>query len=118
MASILTRIFAEKQCLHCTDCLKAVSRTELLVTAPSGVHQLTLLHEERTWLSAALFQALMVVPQASKLKHGVSIVADLTKPDDVAGVIPEAIEKLGGLDILINKCDLCFAMFLFLVRHM
>lgn len=41
--------------------------------------------------------------QASQLKHGVSIVADLTKEDDMNRAIKEAIEKLGGLDILVNK---------------
>lgn len=41
--------------------------------------------------------------QSSQLKHGVSIVADLTKEEDMKRAIKEAIEKLGGLDILINR---------------
>ncbi|EIE22082.1 NAD(P)-binding protein [Coccomyxa subellipsoidea C-169] len=39
---------------------------------------------------------------ASQLKHGVSIVADLTKEEDMKRAIKETIEKLGGLDILVN----------------
>lgn len=31
------------------------------------------------------------------------IVADLTKEEDLKRAVAEAIEKLGGLDILINK---------------
>ena len=41
--------------------------------------------------------------QAKQLKHGVPIVADLTKEEDLKRAVVEAIEKLGGLDILINK---------------
>jgi NAD(P)-dependent dehydrogenase (short-subunit alcohol dehydrogenase family) len=33
----------------------------------------------------------------------VSIVADLTKEDDMKRAIQEAIEKIGSLDILVNK---------------
>lgn len=41
--------------------------------------------------------------QASQLKHGVSIVADLTKEEDMKRAVKETIEKLGGLDILVNR---------------
>ncbi|KAK9905602.1 hypothetical protein WJX75_002844 [Coccomyxa subellipsoidea] len=40
---------------------------------------------------------------AKQLKHGVPIVADLTKEEDLKRAVAEAIEKLGGLDILINN---------------
>ncbi|EIE23326.1 NAD(P)-binding protein [Coccomyxa subellipsoidea C-169] len=40
---------------------------------------------------------------SKQLKHGVSIVADLTKEDDMKRAVKEAIEKLGGLDILVNS---------------
>lgn len=42
--------------------------------------------------------------QSKQLKHGVSIVADLTKEEDMIRAVKETIEKLGGLDILINRC--------------
>jgi NAD(P)-dependent dehydrogenase (short-subunit alcohol dehydrogenase family) len=41
--------------------------------------------------------------QSSQLKHGVSIVADLTKEGDMKRAIQETVEKLGGLDILVNR---------------
>lgn len=41
--------------------------------------------------------------QAKQLKHGVSIVADLTKEEDMKRAIQETIDKLGGLDILVNR---------------
>ena len=41
--------------------------------------------------------------QASQLKHGVSVVADLTKEEDMKRAVKETIEKLGGLDILVNR---------------
>ena len=41
--------------------------------------------------------------QAKQLKHGVSIVGDLTKVGDMKRAVQEAIEKLGGLDILVNR---------------
>lgn len=44
--------------------------------------------------------------QAKQLKHGVSIVADLTKEEDMKRAIQETIEKLGGLDILVNRSGL------------
>ncbi len=44
-----------------------------------------------------------VLSQSKQLKHGVSIVADLTKEDDMKRAVKEAIEKLGGLDILVNR---------------
>ncbi|EIE23334.1 hypothetical protein COCSUDRAFT_62877 [Coccomyxa subellipsoidea C-169] len=40
---------------------------------------------------------------SKQLKHGVSIVADLTNEEDMKRAIKEIIEKLGGLDILINS---------------
>ncbi|EIE23343.1 hypothetical protein COCSUDRAFT_41609 [Coccomyxa subellipsoidea C-169] len=40
---------------------------------------------------------------SKQLKHGVSIVADLTKEEDMKRAVKETIEKLGGLDILINS---------------
>lgn len=40
---------------------------------------------------------------ANQLKHGVSIVADLSKDVDMKRAIKEAIEKLGGLDIIVNS---------------
>jgi NAD(P)-dependent dehydrogenase (short-subunit alcohol dehydrogenase family) len=40
---------------------------------------------------------------ASQLKHGVSIVGDLTKEIDMKRAIQEAIDKLGGLDIIVNS---------------
>ncbi|KAK9905613.1 hypothetical protein WJX75_003074 [Coccomyxa subellipsoidea] len=40
---------------------------------------------------------------ASQLKHGVSVVADLTKEEDMKRAVKETIEKLGGLDILVNS---------------
>jgi NAD(P)-dependent dehydrogenase (short-subunit alcohol dehydrogenase family) len=43
--------------------------------------------------------------QSSQLKHGVSIVADLTNTADLPRAIHETVEKLGGLDILVNKCE-------------
>ena len=50
--------------------------------------------------------------QANQLKHGASIVGDLTKEGDMKHAVHEAIDKLGGLDIIINRqalhllCDL------------
>ena len=41
--------------------------------------------------------------QASQLKHGVSIVGDLTKEVDMKRAIQEAIDRLGGLDIIVNR---------------
>ncbi|CAL8461621.1 g1152 [Coccomyxa elongata] len=40
---------------------------------------------------------------AKQLKHGVSIVGDLTKVGDMKRAVQEAIEKLGGLDIIVNS---------------
>lgn len=40
------------------------------------------------------------------MKHGVSIVADLTKSEDLPRAVQETIDKLGGLDILVNKYEL------------
>ncbi|BDA43070.1 Glucose 1-dehydrogenase [Coccomyxa sp. Obi] len=40
---------------------------------------------------------------AKELKHGVSIVADLTDKEDMKRAIQETIDKLGGLDILVNS---------------
>ena len=53
--------------------------------------------------SIAAFDSRKILLQASQLKHGVSIVADLTKEEDMKRAIQEAVEKLGGLDILVNR---------------
>jgi NAD(P)-dependent dehydrogenase (short-subunit alcohol dehydrogenase family) len=37
------------------------------------------------------------------LKHGYAIVADLTKEEDMKRAVQEAISKMGGLDILVNR---------------
>jgi NAD(P)-dependent dehydrogenase (short-subunit alcohol dehydrogenase family) len=41
--------------------------------------------------------------QSKQLKHGVSIVADLTNTDDLKRAVHETISKLGGLDIIVNR---------------
>jgi NADP-dependent 3-hydroxy acid dehydrogenase YdfG len=38
-----------------------------------------------------------------QMKHGVAIVGDLTKEEDMKRAMTEAIDKMGGLDILINN---------------
>ncbi|BDA42099.1 Glucose 1-dehydrogenase [Coccomyxa sp. Obi] len=40
---------------------------------------------------------------AEQLENGVSIVADLTNEQDMKRAVQEAIDKLGGLDILVNS---------------
>ncbi|CAL8461624.1 g1155 [Coccomyxa elongata] len=40
---------------------------------------------------------------AQQLQRGVSIEADLTKEEDMKRAVQEAIDKLGGLDILVNS---------------
>lgn len=37
------------------------------------------------------------------MKHGHAVVADLTKEEDMKRAIPEAVAKMGGLDILVNR---------------
>ena len=38
-----------------------------------------------------------------EMKHGHAIVGDLTNSDDMKRAMAEAVEKMGGLDILINN---------------
>ena len=38
-----------------------------------------------------------------QMKHGFAVVGDLTKEEDMKRAMTEAIDKMGGLDILINN---------------
>lgn len=41
--------------------------------------------------------------KVKEMKDGHAIVADLTKKEDMKRAIEEAIAKMGGLDILVNR---------------
>ena len=42
--------------------------------------------------------------QASQMKHGLSVVADLTKGDaEMQRAVRETIDAFGGLDIIVNR---------------
>ena len=42
--------------------------------------------------------------QASQMKHGLSVVADLTKGDaEMQRAVRESIDAFGGLDIIVNR---------------
>ena len=42
--------------------------------------------------------------QASQMKHGLSVVADLTKGDaEMQRAVRETVDAFGGLDIIVNR---------------
>lgn len=46
---------------------------------------------------------MILVIKVEKMKDGHAIVADLTKEEDMKRAIEEAISKMGGLDVLVNR---------------
>ncbi|BDA47161.1 Glucose 1-dehydrogenase [Coccomyxa sp. Obi] len=77
----------------------------LITGGSSGIGKATVFAFDANGCSVAVLgrtkERLDVV--AKQLKVGVSIVADLTKEEDMKRAVKEALEKLGGLDILVNS---------------